>query len=198
MQALPSTCPSAEVLRNSSVGLVIASGLEEGGSPIAASASTASTTEATLAAGEGPTFLENFFGDCLSYPNVVWAQEVVALVHETSGLPWWLSIAATTWTVRGLLFPLAVYQQKIAGHLQAAAPKLQAAEEEHRLAKTIYKDPGADARRKRKMDAIYAEHHNCRPWKLFANMGMQVCDSGSRIFLAVYPLTISSSNFKTF
>lgn len=62
-------------------------------------------------AGEGPTFLEGIFGDCLLYPNVVWAQEVVAALRDAGGLPWWLAIAATTVTARGMLFPLAVYQQ---------------------------------------------------------------------------------------
>ena len=65
----------------------------------------------TPPAGEGPTFLEGIFGDCLSYPNVVWAQEVVAALRDAGGLPWWLAIAATTVTARGLLLPLAVYQQ---------------------------------------------------------------------------------------
>ena len=82
--------------------------------------------------GEGPSFLEGIFGDCLSYPNVVWAQDVLAAVHVTTGFPWWLAIAATTWTARSLLLPLAVYQQKIAGHLQAAAPKLQEVEQVRR------------------------------------------------------------------
>jgi hypothetical protein len=62
-------------------------------------------------AGEGPTFLEGIFGDCLSYPNVIWAQEVVTALRDAGGLPWWLAIAATTVTARGVLFPLAVYQQ---------------------------------------------------------------------------------------
>ena len=82
-------------------------------------------TTAQPFAGEGPTFLENIFGDCLSYPNVAWAQEVLAAVHETTGLPWWLAIAATTITARSLMFPLAVYQQKVAAQLQVASPKLQ-------------------------------------------------------------------------
>ena len=75
--------------------------------------------------GEGRlTFLENILGDCLSYPNVLWAQDMLACVHQTTGLPWWLSISTTTLTARALLFPLAVYQAKIAAHLQEAAPKL--------------------------------------------------------------------------
>ena len=46
-------------------------------------------------------------------------------------------------------------------------------EEEYRLAKTVYKDPGADARRKSKLEAVFAQHNNCKPWKLFANMAVQ-------------------------
>ena len=42
------------------------------------------------------------------------------------------------------------------------------------MAKTVYKDPGADNRRAMKLAAIYAKHSNCKPWKLFANMGLQV------------------------
>ena len=132
-----------------------------------------SAAAAGASAGEGPSFLESMFGDCLSYPNVVGAQEVLAAVHEATGLPWWLAIAATTLMARSLMLPLAVYQQKIAAHLQAAAPKLQEVEQEYQLAKTVYKDPGADNRRARKLAAIYKQHNNCKPWKLFANIGIQ-------------------------
>ena len=48
-----------------------------------------------------------------------------------------------------------------------------AVEEEYHAAKTVYKDPGADGRRRTKLANIYAEHHNCKPWKLFANMLVQ-------------------------
>lgn len=123
--------------------------------------------------GEGPSFLEGIFGDCLSYPNVVWAQEVLAAVHEATGLPWWLTIAAATFTARSFMLPMAVYQQRVAAHLQAAAPKLQEVEQEYQMAKTVYKDPGADSRRAMKLEAIYKQHNNCKPWKLFANIGVQ-------------------------
>ena len=101
-----------------SSGVVIAAELEGG--------ERASTVGNTLETeGEGRlTFLENILGDCLSYPNVLWAQDMLACVHQTTGLPWWLSISTTTLTARALLFPLAVYQAKIAAHLQEAAPKL--------------------------------------------------------------------------
>ena len=101
-----------------SSGVVIASELEVG--------ERAATVGNTLETeGEGRlTVLENILGDCLSYPNVLWAQDMLACVHQTTGLPWWLSISTTTLTARALLFPLAVYQAKIAAHLQEAAPKL--------------------------------------------------------------------------
>ena len=66
-----------------------------------------------------------------------------------------------------------MYQQKFAAHLQAAAPLLGRVEQEYHQAKTIYKDPGADKRRKGQIDAIYAAHNNCRPWKLFAYVAVQ-------------------------
>ncbi len=90
-----------------------AEGHESSTKAVDATAAVDDTARAAGAAGagEGPTFLEGIFGDCLSYPNVVWAQEVVAAMHDAGGLPWWLAIAATTVTARGLLFPLAVYQQ---------------------------------------------------------------------------------------
>jgi YidC/Oxa1 family membrane protein insertase len=91
----------------------------------------------------------------------------------STGLPWWATIVVTTLAARSLMLPLAFYQQKIAAHLQAATPELRAVEEEYQLAKTVYKDPGAEKRRKTKLEAIYATHHNCRPWKLFAYMGAQ-------------------------
>ena len=66
-----------------------------------------------------------------------------------------------------------MYQQKFAAHLQAAAPLLGRVEQEYHQAKTIYKDPGADKRRKGQIAAIYAAHNNCRPWKLFAYVAVQ-------------------------
>jgi hypothetical protein len=69
-------------------GVVLSSPVEAGGVDAAAVAAAATAGDSVaedvsvegvgVVAGEGPTFLENIFGDCLSYPNVVWAQEVCA------------------------------------------------------------------------------------------------------------------------
>ena len=46
--------------------------------------------------GAGAWFWDSALGDCMSYPNVVLAQEVLGRVHVATGLPWWATIAVTT------------------------------------------------------------------------------------------------------
>ncbi len=49
-------------------------------------------------------------------PNSV---QLFSYIHNTSGLPWWATIVAVTFSTRILLFPLFVYQQKVASRCES-------------------------------------------------------------------------------
>ncbi|EKX53835.1 hypothetical protein GUITHDRAFT_100801 [Guillardia theta CCMP2712] len=125
--------------------------------------------------------ISHWFGETSSYPNIVFAQEVLEHVHSSLDIPWSLTILGVTCCVRLAFFPLVVYQHRITGNLQAAAPKLQEIENEYKAAKEVYNDPGADSRRKMKLDEIYKAHGNCRPWKLFVNAFAQ-----APVFISIF------------
>ncbi|KAL3690418.1 hypothetical protein R1sor_016727 [Riccia sorocarpa] len=62
-------------------------------------------------------------GDC-SYPTAA-IQYVIEGVHLTTGLPWWVSIAATTVAIRILVLPILVYQMKATARLTLMRPELE-------------------------------------------------------------------------
>eukprot|EP00123_Amoebidium_parasiticum_P001219 comp12260_c0_seq1/m.7069 comp12260_c0_seq1/g.7069 ORF comp12260_c0_seq1/g.7069 comp12260_c0_seq1/m.7069 type:complete len:316 (-) comp12260_c0_seq1:938-1885(-) len=56
---------------------------------------------------------------------VLFMQDCIVVVHETTHLPWWASIALTTVGLRGAVtLPLTVYQQKVVARLEALTPEL--------------------------------------------------------------------------
>lgn len=54
-----------------------------------------------------------------------YAQQVLETVHSATGLPWWASIALTTFTLRGAItLPLAVYSMRIMGKVELLQPEI--------------------------------------------------------------------------
>ena len=55
-----------------------------------------------------------FYFGCLKSTPVTMMMEQLCAIHDSTGLPWWATIAATTFTLRGLLlFPACVTSQKV-------------------------------------------------------------------------------------
>ncbi|XP_077388323.1 LOW QUALITY PROTEIN: cytochrome c oxidase assembly protein COX18, mitochondrial [Festucalex cinctus] len=55
------------------------------------------------------------------------AEDFLVQVQQTSGLPWWISIAVSTLGVRTLItLPLAVYQMRIFAKVEALQPEIEA------------------------------------------------------------------------
>lgn len=61
--------------------------------------------------------------DC-SYPTA-FLQHVIDGIHMSTGLPWWLSIVATTVAIRVLVLPLMVHQMKSTARLTLVRPELE-------------------------------------------------------------------------
>ena len=72
-----------------------------------------------------------------------WLIQGIDLLHTTSGMPYWASIITLTLAVRTALFPLIVYQSKLAPQMQRVQ-KTRAA-----LAEQLKKDPNQSAERQR-------------------------------------------------
>ncbi|XP_076328163.1 cytochrome c oxidase assembly protein COX18, mitochondrial isoform X2 [Tachypleus tridentatus] len=57
---------------------------------------------------------------------VAWAQECLEQIHNTAGLPWWLSIVVTTLGLRlCVTFPLSVYQNYILARFENLKPEIK-------------------------------------------------------------------------
>lgn len=53
--------------------------------------------------------------------------ELLEYIHDNAGLPWWLTILATTILLRGVVvFPFAVWQQMILARIENAQPMINA------------------------------------------------------------------------
>ncbi|XP_071482766.1 LOW QUALITY PROTEIN: cytochrome c oxidase assembly protein COX18, mitochondrial-like [Diadema antillarum] len=53
--------------------------------------------------------------------------EFLEYIHDTAGLPWWLTILATTLLFRGaIVFPFTVWQQRILARIENAQPLINA------------------------------------------------------------------------
>lgn len=51
-------------------------------------------------------------------------EQLITLVHNTTGLPWWCTIILTTVTIRTLLFPLFVTQSRTSANAQLMKPEM--------------------------------------------------------------------------
>ena len=73
----------------------------------------------------------NFSSDSLSYyvssdfPPIHHIQECLNVIHVSTGLPWWATIALSTLTLRTALFPISVYSMYIAGKVQVLQDKFK-------------------------------------------------------------------------
>ena len=51
------------------------------------------------------------------FPPVGYAQELLELTHSSTGLPWWATIAVTTFALRSVItLPLFIYSSKVSIH----------------------------------------------------------------------------------
>lgn len=81
---------------------------------------------------------------------------VLDSVHATTGLPWVLSIAATTVMVRTVLFPLTVKQMRMAGVMQKIGPELRAAQEKYQA---VRQDPEKAQVQALEMQKLFKRHN---------------------------------------
>jgi len=56
------------------------------------------------------------------FSPVGWAMDFVNTIHQVTGLPWWLTIAASTLTLRALLLPVMIEQTKHIARVNRIAP----------------------------------------------------------------------------
>lgn len=86
-------------------------------------------------------------------------------VHETTGMPWWLTIAVTTASVRLALLPLQVYQSKAIARMAAIKPQMDELTTQMREASKKQTDKGYnDAEKARLALSALMKHHNVSPW----------------------------------
>lgn len=86
-----------------------------GGDTVQHAMATASEHVATL----------DSLGKLSSWPNVHYAQQMLDWVVETTGLPWWATIAVLTVSIRVAVFPIAVKGQSNAIRLANINPEMQ-------------------------------------------------------------------------
>lgn len=74
------------------------------------------------------TYSKSFAEKYLStdFPPIGAASQILETVHDTTGLPWWATIALTTVGLRSVItLPLAIYGQRIMAKLEAQQPELK-------------------------------------------------------------------------
>jgi len=89
-------------------------------------------------------------------------------VHEASGLPWWATIAVTTFTVRLALFPLTVMQSRSVATMSKIRPKMDALTAKMKAASERAGGRGMEDAEKARLELqqLFATH-NVRPWMTF-------------------------------
>jgi len=102
-------------------------------------------------------------------------ETLLTTVHDTSGLPWWLTIAATTVSVRLLLVPLQIYQSKSVAQMAAIKPQMDELTAKMRASAEKGTEKGyADAEKARLDLAALMAHHNVSPWKSMVGAFAQI------------------------
>ncbi|TPX54867.1 hypothetical protein SeMB42_g00133 [Synchytrium endobioticum] len=64
-------------------------------------------------------------------------ERLLELIHVTTGLPWWGTIVLSTLTIRFILFPLIVYQQRGAARMNNIRPELEKLTERRKRASLV-------------------------------------------------------------
>lgn len=83
-------------------------------------------------------------------------QHLIDFVHTQGGLPWWLSIAATTVGIRVMVLPVLVWQMKATARLTLMRPELE------RITNTIKEsgyDPKVTEVNQKRMKELFAQHN---------------------------------------
>jgi len=91
--------------------------------------------------------------DC-SYPTAA-LQHLIDYVHTQAGLPWWLSIAATTVAIRVMVLPVLVFQMKATARLTLMRPELE------RITNAIKEsgyDPKVTEVNQKRMKDLFTQH----------------------------------------
>lgn len=70
-----------------------------------------------------------------AWPPIAAVQDALVALHDTSGLPWWATIAVGTVIVRGVILPAAIYQQRQISRLAHLRPLVRAVVESCRHVK---------------------------------------------------------------
>lgn len=94
------------------------------GSELAGISGGDSVQHAMVAASEHVATLDSL-GKLSSWPNVHYAQQMLDWVVETTGLPWWATIAVVTVSIRVAVFPIVVKGQANAIRLANINPEMQ-------------------------------------------------------------------------
>lgn len=82
-------------------------------------------------------------------------QHLIDFVHTQAGLPWWLSIAATTVAIRVMVLPVLIFQMKATARLSLMRPELE------RITNTIKEsgyDPKVTEVNQKRMKELFALH----------------------------------------
>ena len=113
------------------------------------------------------TMAENGGGWFFSRPMFC-LETAMYTVHEASGLPWWATIAVTTFTVRLALFPLTVMQSRSVATMSKIRPKMDALTAKMKAASERAGGRGMEDAEKARLELqqLFATH-NVRPWMTF-------------------------------
>ncbi|KAF0693912.1 Aste57867_15164 [Aphanomyces stellatus] len=85
------------------------------------------------------------------------AIRTLELVHNTSGMPWWATIIATTIVVRSAFFPISVMSMRNSARMSVMQPKLEKLQTELKNSPEAY-DPAKMKEFRARAKALFDEH----------------------------------------
>lgn len=91
-------------------------------------------------------------------------------VHLQTGMPWWATIAATTFALRTLLFPVVIYQIKNTAKLSLARPEIEKLAEQLKMQGSS--DPKTVEKYQGQIQEVWKKY-DCHPIKSFGSILVQ-------------------------
>jgi YidC/Oxa1 family membrane protein insertase len=117
-------------------------------------------SDAVVATSTAPTAGGWIFGKPMAL-----VETLLVTVHDTSGLPWWATIAATTAAVRLAFVPLQIYQSKGIAKMAIIKPQIDELSAKMRESGAKGTEKGAaEAEAARKALSVLFDKHSVRPW----------------------------------
>lgn len=122
--------------------------------PLETSSQELWATDAARILAEGETFSSLGLN---GYSPVGMIQSSMELIYNTTGLPWWGTIVASTLFIRVLFFPISIYMQKNAVRMHNVNPKVEKMKERQQMY-MLAGDAEMATHERNKMTKVFKEH----------------------------------------